>query len=471
MRTFNFRLFEKQVYVERRNRLMQLVKHGLIVLPGNDDVGMNYKDNTYPFRQDSTFLYYFGLNTNGLCGVMDADAGVEHLFCNEATIDDIVWTGPLPTVKEMGDAVGVKRVANAQAVFKLIQEAQSKGKTIHYLPTYRGEQLITLSNYLQQTIEQVKDGASVELIKAIVLQRQYKEEIELQEMDSVTRVSVDMHLAAMKFARPGIKEYEVMAKLRQVAQEQNCTLSFNPIVTVRGETLHNLFSGNTLRDGQLLLVDSGASNDMHYAGDLTTTYPVGRKFTLQQREIYETVLTAYKTSVAMLRPGVLFRDVYLNACAKIVEGMKTLGLMRGDAHDAVEAGAHAMFFQCGLGHMIGLDVHDMENLGEQYVGYTDTLKKSTQFGMKSLRLGKALEAGFALTVEPGIYFIPQLMDRWKAEGKHFDFINYNALDAYRDFGGIRVEEDYVITEQGARLLGKKLPIEINEIEDLRTEAY
>ncbi|MCE2996129.1 MAG: Xaa-Pro aminopeptidase [Flammeovirgaceae bacterium] len=464
---FTFRLFEKSIYAERRNRLKQLVGNGLIVLPGNDDVGMNYRDNTYPFRQDSTFLYYFGLNTTGLCGVIDIDSGNEYIFGDDVTVEDIVWTGPLPTVHEMANAVGVHQTFLAQAVADFLQQAQNQNRAIHYLPPYRGGQVLKLCTYLNQSVKEIEAGASLPLIKAIVSQRQYKEDIELQEMDHATRVSVDMHLAAMKFARPGMKEYEVIAKLREVAQANNCGLSFNPIVTVRGETLHNLYSGNTLTEGQLLLVDSGANNDMLYAGDLTTTYPVGKKFTAQQREVYETVLKSYKSSVALLKPRVLFKDVYVNACLEIVEGMKAIGLMKGNAHDAVQAGAHALFFQCGLGHMIGLDVHDMENLGEQYVGYTDEIKKSTQFGMKSLRLGKALEAGFTFTVEPGVYFIPQLMDQWKAEGKFLEFINYSALHAYRNFGGIRVEECYSITQHGARLLGKKLPLELTEVEDLR----
>ncbi len=468
---FTFRLFAKSIYTERRNRLKQIVGNGLIVLPGNDDVGMNYRDNTYPFRQDSTFLYYFGLNTTGLCGVIDIDSGNEYLFGDDVTVEDIVWTGPLPTVHEMANAVGVHQTFPAQAVAEFLQKAQNQNRAIHYLPPYRGGQVLKLCTYLNQSVKEIEAGASLPLIKAVVSQRQYKEDIELQEMDHATRVSVDMHLAAMKFARPAMKEYEVIAKLREVAQANNCALSFNPIVTVRGETLHNLYSGNTLTEGQLLLVDSGANNDMLYAGDLTTTYPVGKKFTAQQREVYETVLKSYKSSVALLKPGVLFKDVYVNACLEIVEGMKAIGLMKGNAHDAVQAGAHALFFQCGLGHMIGLDVHDMENLGEQYVGYTDEIKKSTQFGMKSLRLGKALETGFTLTMEPGVYFIPQLMDQWKAEGKFLDFINYSALHAYRNFGGIRVEECYTITQRGARLIGKKLPLELTEVEDLRGAIY
>lgn len=467
----NFRLFEKSVYTARREALCNNTGSGLILIPGNDEVGMNYRDNWFPYRQDSTFLYYFGLNTAGLIGVIDADSGQAFIFGDDSTLDDVVWTGALPTVQEMASAVGVSKSLPVGSLTLHLKEAQRTNRPIHYLPPYRGDQAINLSNWLSISIAELKQKASVVLIKAIVQQRQYKTDLEIAEMDYATHVSADMHVAAMKFARPGVKEFEVAAKLRDVAQANNCTLSFNPIVTIHGETLHNVYSGNTLTDGRLLLVDSGAANDMHYAGDLTSTYPVGKKFTTRQREVYEVVLHAHKTSVAMLKPGIQFIDVYRNACLKIVEGLKDLGLMKGDTREAVAAGAHAMFFQCGLGHMIGLDVHDMENLGEEYVGYTDILKKSTQFGMKSLRLGKALEVGFTLTVEPGIYFIPQLIDRWKAEGKFTEFIKYGALESYRDFGGVRVEEDYAITTSGARLIGKKFPIEVNEVEAVREQAF
>ena len=461
----NFRLFEKSVYTNRREVLCKNIGTGLILIPGNDEVGMNYRDNWFPYRQDSTFLYYFGLNTAGLMGIMDADSGQAIIFGDDATLEDIVWTGPLPTVHEMANAVGVSKSLPLDTLTNHLKEAQRTNRSIHFLPPYRADQAIKLSTWLSLAVDELKQKASVSLIKAIVRQRQYKTDFEIAEMDYATRVSADMHVAAMKFARPGLKEFEVIAKLRDVAQANNCTLSFNPIVTIHGETLHNVYSGNTLTEGRLLLVDSGAANDMHYAGDLTSTYPVGKKFTTRQKEVYEVVLNAHKSSVDMLKPGILFIDVYRNACLKLVEGLKNLGLMKGDAHEAVTAGAHALFFQCGLGHMIGLDVHEV------YVGYTDTLKKSTQFGMKSLRLGKTLEGGFTLTVEPGIYFIPQLMDQWKAEGKHMEFIQYDALHAYRDFGGARVEEDYAITESGARLIGKKFPIEVQEVEAVREQAF
>jgi Xaa-Pro aminopeptidase len=290
-------------------------------------------------------------------------------------------------------------------------------------------------------------------------------------MDKATIITADMHLAAMQYARAGMKEYEIIAKVKEVAYAHNASLSFNPIVTIHGETLHNLYSGNTIREGQMVLCDAGAGNDMNYAGDLTCTFPVGKKFTDRQKDVYNIVLESQEAAVAMLKPGVLFRDVYYKASQTIVEGMISLGLMKGDPAEAVAVGAHAMFLQCGLGHMIGLDVHDMEDLGEVYVGYTDTIHKSKQFGMKSLRLARALEPGFTLTVEPGVYIIPELIDLWRSEKRFEAFINYDALEGFKDFSGIRIEEDYVITETGSRLLGKKLPKTVREVEAMRNGGF
>ncbi|MBK8608792.1 MAG: aminopeptidase P N-terminal domain-containing protein [Chitinophagaceae bacterium] len=465
-----FRTFDTAVYINRRTVLKDKIGSGLILLMGNVESSMNYKDNWYPFRQDSCFLYYFGLDTGGLAAVIDADSGEETIFGNELTVEDIVWTGPLPSVSEMASTVGVSKTAPFADLGTLLKNAVAGKRKIHFIPPYRPENKMMIAEWLNISVNAVGEEASVPLIKAIVGQRSYKENCEIAEMDKATLISADMHLAAMRYTRPGMKEYEVMAKVKETAYANNASLSFHPIVTIHGETLHNVYAGNTIREGQMILCDAGAANDMNYAGDLTCTFPAGNKFTTKQKEVYEIVLHAHNTSVAMLKPGVLFKDVYLNAAQKIVEGMISLGVMKGDPGEAVAAGAHAMFFQCGLGHMIGLDVHDMEDLGEPYVGYTTELKKSTQFGMKSLRLGRALEPGFTLTVEPGVYMIPQLMDKWKAENKCTDYINYAALETYRDFSGIRVEEDYLITDVGYRLLGKKLPMTVNEVEKIREES-
>ena len=462
-----FKLFEKSVYTGRRSVLNKNIETGLILFLGNEESSMNYKDNWYPYRQDSTFLYYFGLNIAGLSAIIDADSGEEIIFGNDLTIDDIVWTGPQPSVREMAAAVGINKTAAANEVSTYVNTALDSKRKIHIIPPYRPENKIKIAGLFNITVNEIGNSVSVALIKAIVNQRSYKEACEVEEMDRASAISADMHMAAMYFAKPGMKEYEIVAKVKEVAFANHADISFSPIVTIHGETLHNVYCGNTIHEGQLLLCDAGASNGMQYAGDLTTTYPVGKKFTTQQKEVYEIVLNAHNTAVAMLKPGVLFRDVYYAAAQKIVEGMQVLGMMKGNAEEAVAAGAHAMFFQCGLGHMIGLDVHDMEDLGEPYVGYNDVIKKSTQFGIKSLRLGRNLEPGFTLTVEPGVYCIPALMDQWKAEKKFESFINYEALETLRNFGGIRVEEDFLIINDGAKLLGKKLPMTVAEIEAIR----
>ena len=413
----HFRTFDKSVYTHRRSVLKKAVGSGLILLMGNDESPMNYRDNTYAFRQDSTFLYYFGLDVAGLAAIMDTESGEDIIFGNELAIDDIVWTGLLPSINEMAQQVGVEKTQPYPTLEVLIKKAVSLNRTIHFIPPYRADNAIKLSAWLDVHVQQLMSKASVPLIKAIVNQRSYKEAREIDEIDKAVLMTTKMHLAAMQYARPGMKEYEVAAKVQEAAYTEGGRLAFPIILTVNGETLHNHYQGNTIREGQMILCDAGAENDMHYAGDMTCTFPVGKKFTTKQKEIYDIVLHTHQTAVSLLKPGVLYRDIYIKACETLVEGLKSVNLMRGDAPEAVAAGAHAMFFQCGLGHMMGFDVHDMENLGEEYVGYTDTLKKSTQFGMKSLRLGRALEEGFVLTVEPGVYIIPTLIDQWKAEGK------------------------------------------------------
>jgi Xaa-Pro aminopeptidase len=460
-------LFEKQVYIDRRAALKKNVGSGVIIILGNDQVGMNYDHNWYPFRQDGTFLYYFGLNLDGLAAMIDIDNNEEIIFGNENTIDDIVWTGPLPTVKELAELVGIQKSLPYNDISNYISKTVKSKRELHINPQHRGDNIIKLQQWLNISALQLPTFYSVKLIKAIVLQRSYKEAREVEEMHKATLISVDMHLAAMHFAKPGMKEYEITAKLKEVAYTNNASVSFPPIVTVHGEVLHNTTANNTLKEGHLLLCDAGASNHMSYAGDLTSTFPVGKKFTTQQKNLYEIVLEAHFTAVDMLKPGVLFKDVYLASSQKIVEGMQSLNVMKGNAAEAVAAGAHAMFFQCGLGHMIGLDVHDMEGLGEQYVGYNNNLVRSEQFGMKSLRLARALEKDFTLTVEPGIYIIPKLIDKLKAERKFEEFINYDELEKYRFANGIRVEEDFLITYTGYQILGKRLPITVDEIEAIR----
>jgi len=458
------RLFSEITYLSRRKLLANHVQNGLIVLLGNNEAPMNYFDNTYPFRQDSTFLYFFGLNKPGLAGTVDCETGVSQLYGDDPTIDEIVWTGPQQSLEEMGSQVGVPSTHKFVELNSVIDKAISQKRTIHFLSPYRDDHLVLLSEVMDIPASMVKNSFSQKLTEGIVAQRLYKSDKEVAEIEHAVNITGEMHVTAMKMAKPGIKEQNIASKLLEIATSYGGFYSFPPIVTINGETLHNHYYGNTLSKGDLLLVDSGAENDMGYAGDMTRTFPVGQKFTSRQKSLYQIVLDAHLDAVASLRPGITFKQVHLIAAKTLVEGLKKLNLMKGDTEDSVAAGAHAMFFQCGLGHLMGLDVHDMENLGEQNVGYTPDMIKSTQFGLKSLRLGRNLEQGIVLTVEPGIYIIPSLIDLWKTDKKFSEFINYTELEKYRDFGGIRIEEDFLITETGSRLLGKEVPKTIAEVE-------
>lgn len=452
-------MFCAATYLRRRQRLSTLVESGLILLPGNGESPMNYADNCYPFRQDSTFLYFGGLDQPDLVMTIDADSGETVIYGDELTIDDIVWMGDLPTITERAAKVGVLETRPLARLQEDLDTARGGGRKVHYLPPYRGETRLQLQEWLGER----PDAASVPLIEAVVEQRSVKTEEEIAELERACNISVDMHVAAMRLARPGMMEYEIAAEIERVAVASGGRLAFPVIATINGQTLHNHLHGHALASGRLMLIDAGAQTAMGYCGDLSSTFPVDSRFTARQKVIYEIALQSYQAAVVMLAPGVKNLDVHLAAAQAIAEGMKGLGLMRGDLDEAVAAGAHAMFFPCGTGHMMGLDVHDMENLGEEYVGYGGQ-PKSTQFGLKSLRLGRALQPGFVLTIEPGIYFIPQLMDRWRAEGLHTEFLDYEELDKWRDFGGIRNEEDFLITPEGARRLGKAKPLTVAEVE-------
>lgn len=457
-------MFLKETYINRRNQLKKTVGSGILLFLGNDESGMNYEDNTYPFRQDSTFLYFFGLAYAGLSAVINIDEDKEIIFGDELTIDQIVWMGTQPTLKEKSEQVGVANTLPYSSIADYLTKSITKGQKIHYLPPYRAEHKIKLMDWLNQ--KPAVQQASLPFIKAVVNQRNYKSAEEIIEIEKACDITADMHITAMKAVKVGMKEYQVMAALEEVAYAAGGRLSFPTIATVNGQTLHNHYHGNTIKEGDMFLIDAGAETEMGYAGDMSSTVPAGRKFTARQKDVYDVQVASHIAAVEALRPGVMFRDVYELSAKVICEGMKSLGLMRGDMGEAVQAGAHAMFFQCGLGHMMGLDVHDMENLGEVWVGY-DGESKSTQFGRKSLRLARKLEPGFVLTIEPGVYFIPELIDMWKSEKKFAEFINYDKLEDYRNFGGIRNEEDYLITETGARRLGKKIPLTTDEVEALR----
>ncbi len=457
-------MFAKETYVQRRALLKQKMGSGVILFLGNDEQGLNYEDNTFRYRQDSTFLYYFGLSFAGLSAIIDVDEDREIIFGDELTIDHIVWMGTQPTLQEKAAAVGIAETRPAAELATYLHHVVQKGEMIHYLPPYRAEHKLKLMDWLG--IPPARQEGSVPLIKAIVSQRNYKSEEEIAEIEKACNVTADMHITAMKVIRPGMYEYEVVAEMNRIAEMNNCELSFATIATINGQTLHNHYHGNRIKSGDLFLIDAGAELPSGYCGDMSSTVPADKTFTARQRAVYEIQNRMHLASVQALRPGIPYMDVYDLSAQVMVEGLKDLGLMKGNAEDAVREGAHALFYPHGLGHMMGLDVHDMENFGELWVGYNGQ-PKSTQFGRKSQRLAIPLEPGFVHTVEPGIYFIPELIDLWRGQHKFTDFINYDEVEKYRNFGGIRNEEDYLITETGARRLGKKIPLTPEEVEALR----
>lgn len=465
-------MFQTSIYVERRATLAQRLKSGLLLFFGNEESPMNYADNAYSFRQDSTFLYYFGISHPGLVAIIDIDENQEIIFGNEMGIDDIVWMGRQQTIQEKANLAGIFRVIPLAQLADYINSTVALKRTIHFLPPYRAENKIRLADLLDLRVNHLKQSASIPFIKAVAAQRAIKSALEINEIEQAVNHSIDMHLLAMRKTRSGMKEDEIAALIHGEALRTGGNIAYPIILTIHGEILHNHFHGNVMHEGQMVLNDSGMETPLGYCGDLTRTFPVGKKFDSRQREIYAIVQSALQRAEAVCDPNTPYIDVHYAACKGLAEGMKAMGLMKGDMDEAVAAGAHALFFQCGTGHMMGLDVHDMEDLGEEYVGYDDTLKKEkTLFGLKSLRLGRALEPGYVFTIEPGIYMIPELIDLWKADRKFESFINYTEVEKFKDFSGIRLENNYAMTGEGLRMLGKPLAIEISEVEEIRNNAY
>lgn len=462
------RMFNEEIYIKRREQLKATFQTGKLLFLGNGECCINYADNTYYYRQDSTFLYYFGISKPDLIGWIDIDANKEYIFGDDPTINSIVWTGSQPTISELARLSGIHFTGSLSDFKKII--ARTDPHNVRYLPPYRGEHLLKLSAYLGYSPDEVSEKSSREFVIAVARQRNIKSDEEIIEIEKAVNVTVDMHLAAMHHALAGMTEAEVTAKVHEVAIAAGGNLSFPIIGTINGQFLHNHYHGNHLKDGELFLLDAGYETPMGYAGDLSSTFPVSGKFTERQKEIYRITLEAHNKAIELSIPGVNFKDIHLRVGKIIFDGLKALGLTKGDTNEAVANGAHALFFPCGTGHLMGLDVHDMENLGEQTVGYNQ-VPKSTQFGLKSLRLGRVLEPGFVLTIEPGIYFIPELIDYWESNGINADFICFKEVNKFRDFGGIRNEEDLLITEQGNRILGKHLAKSIDEVEKERAIAY
>jgi Xaa-Pro aminopeptidase len=451
-------MFKSSIYVNRRENLRKLTGSSYILFLGFNEVPRNYPANTFNFRQDSHFLYYAGLKIPNLALLMTPEEDI--LFGYKPTMDDIVWTGPLPTLEELGSQCGITKVKEIKDLADTIQNIKEK---IHYVKPFQGQHIMALANIFGKKAKVVSQEFSPELTESVAKNRNIKSDEEILEIEKALETSYKMYEAAAKTIKPGIKEWDVMAAMVDAAWKNQCEQSFHPIVTIHGEVLHNHSYNNVLPENGLILLDSGAETSEVYASDITRTYPISGKFTQKQKEIYQIVLDAQLESIKMCKPGVSFKDVHLKAAKVIAEGLKTLGLMKGDVDEAVKNGAHALFYPHGLGHMMGIDVHDMEDLGD-IVGYGSDLKRSEQFGLAFLRMARKLETGFVFTIEPGIYFIPTLIDMWKDENKHSEFINYDKVLEYKDFGGIRIEDDLLITEDGNKVLGNSIPKEIEDIE-------
>jgi len=441
------------------------MKSGIGLFIGNVETPMNYPANTFHWRQDSDFLYFFGLDLAGLAGVIDFDSGESLIFGNDVEIDDIIWMGPQPTIKGLSEKVGVKKSFPLKELDSYIKNAVSKGRVIHFLPPYRAESKMILGSIFSENPCQMSSKASEKLIKAVVSLRSIKESCEIEEIEKAGAVAYEMQVAAMRMCKAGVIESDIAGTIEGISWAKGCGPSFPIILSINGQTLHNHSHDNVLKEGRLMVNDSGAESHLHYASDLTRTTPVGGHFSIQQKEIYEVVLKANTESIKLAAPGMSNRDLHLNASRIIATELKKLGLMKGDPEEAVAAGAHALFFVHGLGHMLGLDVHDMEGLGENYVGYNDQVKRSTQFGLASLRFALPYKPGHVFTVEPGIYFIPELIDIWRSERKNEAFINYDMVEKYRDFGGIRIEDDLLITPSGSRPLGPTAPKSVADVEE------
>ena len=453
-----------QIYRDRRNAIREAVGGGVVLWLGHMLQPRNYTDNTFPFRQNSHFLYFTGLSEPDVALLSFPERDYDVLFSRPVTVDEIVWSGAGYSRVDMARDSGVDTVEDLSRLGAYMAKAISQGMKIHYLPQYQASSIFRTAELLIIDASEVNAGLSERLVEAVARQRLIKSEPEIAEIEDALAVTDRMHRMAMKCTRPGLHEYDVAGAIQGVALSRNRQQAYNPIVTIHGEVLHNHSYDHVLEEGQLLLNDSGAESPREYASDITRTFPVSGTFTSVQAEVYQTVLRMQLGAIAMIKPGLPYREIHVAASRILVEGLRSMGLMKGDPADAVEAGAHALFFPHGLGHMLGLDVHDMEDLGD-VVGYPKGEKRSNQFGLNYLRLGRPLEPGFLLTVEPGIYFIPALIDRWQQERLHKDFINYDKLGAFRTFGGIRIEDNVVVTPAGARVLGPGIPKTIPEVEE------
>jgi Xaa-Pro aminopeptidase len=467
-------MFPAPIYQVRRAalsaRLRETGARGLVLLPGHVDSPMNYRDNAYDFRQDASFLYFCGLAQPGLALVLDLDDGVATLYGDDASIDDLVWTGPVPSLAERAEASGLVRHAPAERLASVLANAHAGSRPVHFLPPYRGETRIALGAWLRLPDAALDEAASRTLVRAVIALRAVKAPEEIAEIEDALHVTRDLHLLAMRSARAGVVEQQVVGAMEGLALARGRRLAYPSIFSSRGEILHNHDHSVRLTGGEMIVNDTGALSPAGYASDITRTIPVGGRFQGLQGEVYDLVHEAQAQAIAALRPGVPYRDVHELACRTMVRGMVALGFMRGDVDEAVQAGAHAIFYQHGTGHMLGLDVHDMESLGENEVGYGEGFTRSPLFGHKSLRLARPVQAGFVVTIEPGIYINRWLTERWKAEGRHARFIDYDKFERHQDLGGIRIEDDVLVTADGHRVLGQRIPHARVDVEAVCSEA-
>ena len=465
-------MFDKKTYVSRRAKLKELVKNGIIILFGNNESPCNYPSNGYyPFRQDSSFLYYFGLNRDGLVGVIDIDNNTETLVGNDIDIEDIVWYGSVDSVRDMADSVGVAETAPMKSLKTICNDAMRQKRRIHFLPPYRYDIKLQIFDLLGIHPGQQKESASMELINAVVKMRSTKEQQEIEELERAATIGYKMHTTAMRLTKPGLTEKYIGGQVDGVAHSYGAMVSFPTIFSQHGEIMHGNPSMAVLESGRLALCAAGAETINNYCSDNTRTYPVNGKFTQRQLEIYSIVEACHDYVLDVAKPGVKYMDVHFAVCRLMTERLKELGLMKGDTDEAVAAGAHAMFLPHGLGHMMGMDVHDMENLDQINVGFDEeTRPRLDQFGTNCLRMGRRLEEGFVVTDEPGIYFIPALIDDWKASGHCAEFLNFDKIETYKDFGGIRLEDDVLITKDGCRFIGKeRIPYHPKDVEAFMAE--
>lgn len=461
-------MFSKETYINRRAELKKLVGNGIVILFGNNESPCNYPANAYyPFRQDSSFLYYFGQKRDGLVGVIDIDNDCEMLIGNDIDIEDIVWYGSVDCVVDLAAQVGVSKSAPMKELKAICDKASGLGRKIHFLPPYRFDTKIQIFDLLGIHPDRQKAAASMELIKAVVKMRSTKTTEEIEELERAAEIGYKMHTTAMRLTRPGVTEKFIGGQVDGIANSYGAMVSFATIFSQHGEIMHGNPSMAELEAGRLVLCDAGAETINHYCSDNTRTYPVNGRFTQRQLDIYSIVEECHDYVLDVAKPGVKYMDVHFAVCRLMTERLKALGLMKGDTDEAVRAGAHAMFLPHGLGHMMGMDVHDMEGLDQINVGFDEETRPNLeQFGTNCLRMGRRLEEGFVVTDEPGIYFIPALIDDWKASGHCKEFINFDLLETYKDFGGIRIEDDVLITKDGCRFIGKnRIPYHPKDVEE------